>query len=54
MGDTGHLEGLFHCTARGNFWLRDDAGNFSGYVFAIPDERDLLALADSPNPATIH
>ncbi len=31
------LEGLFHSGA-GDHWLKDRAGNFEGYVFAVPDE----------------
>lgn len=43
-GDTAQLQGLFHCTARGDFWLHDGAHNFSGYVFTAPDDRDLKAF----------
>ena len=31
------LEGLFHAGA-GDFWLKDRSQNFTGYVFAVPDE----------------
>jgi hypothetical protein len=31
------LEGLFHAE-HGDFWLKDRASNFEGYVFAVPDE----------------
>jgi len=41
--DVGQLEGLFHCTGRGDFWLKDANSNFRGYTYAIPDNR---ALAD--------
>ena len=42
-GEAGQLEGLLHCTARGDFWLKDEGDNFGGYAFAIPDD---AALAD--------
>ncbi len=34
---TAVLEGVFH-VERGDFWLKDRAGNFEGYVFSVPDE----------------
>ncbi|MCK6551506.1 hypothetical protein L6R52_37060 [Myxococcota bacterium] len=30
------LEGVFHVT-QGDFWIKDRASNFEGYVFAVPD-----------------
>jgi hypothetical protein len=43
-GDVGTLEGVFHCTARGDFWWKDGASNFRGYAFAVPDRAELDAL----------
>ena len=37
-GDVGRAEGTFHCTHDGDFWLKDGGENFSGYVFAVPNE----------------
>ena len=48
--DAGQLEGLFHCTARGDFWWRDGSSNFRGYTFAVPDKHEAAALAAKSAP----
>jgi len=49
--DAGQLEGLFHCTGRGDFWWRDGSSNFRGYAFAVPDKHEAAALAESVGAA---
>ncbi len=39
--EVGRLEGLFHATDGGAFWIKDGASNFRGYTFAVPDEHEL-------------
>jgi len=43
--DVGRLEGIFHCTADGDFWLKDGASNFRGYAFAVPDSVELEQIS---------
>ena len=49
--DVGRLEGVFHCTGRGDFWLHDATptgeANFRGWVFASPDAEELVKLAST-------
>jgi hypothetical protein len=49
--DVGMLEGLFHCTGRGDFWWHDGSSNFRGYTFAVPDKQELKQLGESLKPA---
>jgi hypothetical protein len=42
--EVGLLEGLFHCTAGGDFYWHDGMSNFRGYTFAVPDRHDLEVL----------
>jgi hypothetical protein len=48
--DVGRLEGVFHSTARGDFWWRDGQSDFGGYTFAVPDRQELDALAPAAHP----
>ena len=43
--DAGRLEGLFHCTHDGDFWLKDGCSNFRGYTYAVPDQAELSQIA---------
>jgi hypothetical protein len=38
--DIGQLEGVFHCDAGGDMWIKDGTSNFRGYDFAIPDNKE--------------
>ncbi|MBK7858428.1 MAG: hypothetical protein IPJ65_07355 [Archangiaceae bacterium] len=49
-GEAGMLEGLFHCTSRGDFWWHDGTSNFRGYTYAVPDRHELAGLAESLRP----
>ncbi len=42
--DVGVVEGVFHGTVGGDFWLKDGASNFRGYAYAVPDQRELQEL----------
>jgi hypothetical protein len=48
--DVGTLEGLFHCTGRGDFWWHDGTSNFRGYTYAVPDRQELAELAKALTP----
>ncbi len=43
-GDVGRLEGVFHCSGGGDFWLKNGDTNFVGYSFFVPDEQDTQRL----------
>jgi|GEM_PF-820356 len=50
-GETGHLEGLFHCNVNGDFWLKDGSNDFHGYNFVVPDEKERETLLSSLKPS---
>jgi hypothetical protein len=44
-GEMGRLEGVFHCTVDGDFWLKEHGTNFRGYTFGVPTDAELKDLA---------
>lgn len=42
-GSIGQVEGLFH-VLQGDWWIKSGAGNFGGYRYAVPGEKDLARL----------
>ncbi len=40
----GQIEGVFHLIGERDLWIRDGFSNFTGYVFASPDNRELQQL----------
>jgi hypothetical protein len=42
--ELGRLEGLFRCSAEGEFYWHDGTSNFRGYTFAVPDRHEFEKL----------